>query len=939
MMSEMRQAPPGISGDSDDAVYTVHGLQPGTTYNITAAHPRYTFTGSPTLTTPDWNPPGVLPSTDPELDGDPEPLTELDVETDLEATYTPGTATVTFHNQNWNPSVDPPAYQPAGSTTFFHYVKTAYTGDKLFESFFIPQGPFTAWRQSGEDFFRAEVGDGQNFERTIKFFGPSPTPSDPDPDPVAVVKFEVISNDDPTFYVPNTTINFADGPSVVTGSSATEPHIDNAYSGPTEVISATATDWLFIADRIRFGDDDADATVTVFMERAMDITANVTDATSGDLIEDLSIKVRDRFGDPVTTMIFDEEEEVYRIPAPQPRSQAFYVDIASPGYHPFRQRVTAADDTQAPESHVVIEVMAPLVRLPKPTIQSKSLNRYGLFLPGIEKSGDQDLFNDEDAGAQAALTADWEIMATAADPYDINLVEFDAPNGDPGPLQATNVTDSIVEVWLVDNRSFNGDPFVVPSSPHVPLSESPAILHEWIKNLIENLDAAEPFGAGNVPNPNPNHIPNVYYQRLQNLNETGSATFGTGILLPDLPPGEFDPVFVVISQRGAITVDRTFSFDPEGPLNGVRLPPWLAFAADSMGLIAATQSGIEEVGNYIPIGRLGALPEFTATIMQDPENLGYLLYNYAIGVEVNEGMLNAAGGFLGYGPGTIGLKFNAEASTKVLGKMGSVDLNVSGTITSDEIDASDYFPKSLLGLPLENPSVTPAGSMSTTAKEFITDNNNNPLQSQIRHVVNGSALASVRANLNPITRKIPYAGPVLYALDKTGLMNIHGTITGALSLESQTNWNTLRPRDQESVVGGGSLDHTRRRHFLGGNEDISVSPPAFENKFELGFNFGVGLQITIQDLLDAHGKIAIQGEEKNIPGLGPVPVATIVINTQADWPPIESIQGAINLNINATVNLILTELEVGWDWDAITFSHEFGTHNLFQLIPLGITVS
>ena len=952
-MAEMSQAPEGILGESDDAVYMVHGLQPATTYNITAEHPRYTLTGAPNLTTPDWNPPGVLPSTDPELDGDLEPLTLLDVETDFEAMYVPGGATVTFFNEVFNSSLDPPAYQPAGETSIFRYVKTEYTGDNLFlSSSIIPQGPFTAWMQVGDDFFRADVAVDEDFERTIKFGGPAATPSDPAPDPVAVVKFEVISNDDPTFYVPNTTINFANGPSVVTGASTTVPHIDNAYSGATDSIGATATNWLFVADRIRFGDDDADVTVTIFMERAMDMKANVTDATSGDFIEGVSIKVRNRFGDLVTNMIYDEGEEIYRIPAPQPRSQAFYVDIASPGYFPFRQRVTAGDDIQATasskgdpriaqETEIVIEVEAPLMRLPKPMVQSKSLNRFGLFLPGIEKSGDQDLFNGEDPTAQAALTADWEVMAQAADPYDINLLDFDAPNGAPGSLQATMVTDPIVEVWLVDNRSFNGNPYndTVPASTHVPLNDSPAILHEWIGNLIETLDGKEPFDQSNNPNLNPNRIPNVYYQRLQNLNETGSATFGGGVSLAGLPPGEFDPVFVIISQRGAITVDRTFSFDPEDPLNGVRLPPWLAFATESMGVIAATQTGIEEVGNYIPIGRFEALPQFTATIMQDPENAGYLLYNYAIGVNVNEGMLNAASGFLGYGPGVIGLQFNAEASVKVIGKMGTVDLNVSGNITSDEIDASDYFPKSLFGLPLEEPSVKPAGSVSTTAREFITANFGNPLQSQIRHVVNGSAIAKVKANLSPITRKIPYAGPVLYALDKTGVMSISATLDGALSLESQTNWNTLRPREQESVIVGQSLNHTRRRHFLGGNEDIDVSPPAFENRFEVGFNFKVGLLITIEDLLDAQGKISIQGEEKDIPGLGPVPVATILINTQADWPPIESIQGAINLSINATVNLILTELELGWDWDAITFSHEFGTQSSFQLIPLGITVT
>ena len=85
----------------------------------------------------------MLPSTDPELDGDLEPLTLLDVETDFEAMYVPGGATVTFFNEVFNSSLDPPAYQPAGETSIFRYVKTEYTGDNLFlSSSIIPQGPF-----------------------------------------------------------------------------------------------------------------------------------------------------------------------------------------------------------------------------------------------------------------------------------------------------------------------------------------------------------------------------------------------------------------------------------------------------------------------------------------------------------------------------------------------------------------------------------------------------------------------------------------------------------------------------------------------------------------------------------------------------------------------------------------------------------------------------
>ena len=429
---EMSPAPPSILGESDNAVYLAHGLAPGTTYNITGEHVRHTFTGAPSITTPDWMPPGVLPTSMPEPDFF-EPFKPIEVVDDLQAVYNDTSASITWTNRSYVDTEEFTGYQEATETSNITYIKTAYTGEKLFnDGNKLPVTAFTGWRKIGDDFFIAEVGEGEAFGRTIDFGGPSPTPSDGPPDPAVTAKIEVISNDDPTFFIPAVTVNFTDLKQILTADQSA-PFIVEDFLGSSVVTDAVKEGWVSGADHIRFGDDDADITIIVFMERAMLVKANVTDAdNNGAILSSASVKVRNRFGEPITNMIQDQGSGQYAMPGPISRSQALYVDVNVPGYFPFRTRVTAADEDPpsaatiagagSPEggTTLIITVDAALTALPKPTIDTRSFNRFGAFLTGISRTGNETLFEEDAAAvaAVAALTADWMLAATAHAPYD-----------------------------------------------------------------------------------------------------------------------------------------------------------------------------------------------------------------------------------------------------------------------------------------------------------------------------------------------------------------------------------------------------------------------------------------------------------------------------------------------------------------------------------------
>ena len=936
-------------GQEPDIAYQISNVVAGS-HTLSLAHTRFTFSQDGNalpidIDIPAWNGPGELPALDPGGSSYIEPLTSVEIDPDIRATYTPSNTVVMLRRffVNPNPGPEDPEYDEAASlldasgttngiTPVAIAVEPDYTDNKIFlhnvssSQGVWPVGSFSFWMGGDVEGTVTWAKVSGSTTVSVHYGGTLNSFTDSQPFNTVTVHFRSVNSDDPNTEITGTNFTLdIDGTPTVFST----PHTQANLKGSIGTSNISHPDnWIHEGGPTRLTNlSGPEFTRTFLMRRSFDLDGTVQEG--GSPIEGATVEVKGRFNNTLKEFRTGSDGTFAQTMA----SEIIFVDITAPGYLPWRERYNPAVLTGDPPT---LTISANLIPIDPPAFGTITLDRFGLFLPGVNKSGDQDAFDGFNASGPLTLTV--EVIATPQNlPISYDLLPFDSANGTENDSQTVELPDAISEIWIIDPRKFpvnsqqdpplTGNPFSenpVPISP--PLSGRPEDSLEWLQEIESGV------------------IPNVFFKKITNftLNED-EATAVVTIPLWELPPGDFDPVFAAVTRQSAITIKADFQYpDPVEThrLTGARMPPWMAFVADIIGTVSGvirTNNAIADFQNpelvgqpldlssFIPEGRFKPLPEFTADIELDEDNDGFLLYDYNIAVNVNEGMETPASGMMGLSPGILGLNLMASAGVVVSGHEKSVALTVQGTATTKEdIDLEEYLPKKLLGLKIEDSRLRPAITLRTSATRFLDDNNK--LEAQLRHQVIGAIQVGLKVNLQPITSKIPYAGPVLLALDKAKKFQILGTLDGAISLDSQTTWSTVRPRvfESESVT----TDHRLRRHFMGGDEAISIpagEQPENSNRFELGFNFGVGIEIKTKSALGASGRIALQGEEKVIPGFeDPLPVATVVLSDEADWPYLKRIQGAINLSIEARLDLGITELKKGWDWDLITFDHNFG---------------
>ena len=926
-------------GQDPDIAYQISNVVAGT-HSLSLTHSRFTFEHDGNALPIDivlhaWKGPGELPTLDPADSSFVEPLTTVIINPDVFGTYTPSNTVIMVRRFDVDPNPGPedPEYIESsviGDAAFTTIaVQPSYADGKIFvfESIW-PVGSFSFW--IGRDFDGSVTWfeGSTNGSKTISlhYGGSSNSFTDPQPFNTVRAHYKSINFDDPATEITGTAFTLdIDGTPTVFSTPHTQSNIKGSF-GFSNVTHPS--NWIINSSETRLTNlSGPEFTVTILMKRSFDIAGTVK--TGVFPIEGATVEIKGRFNNTLKEFTTGSDGTFAQTMA----SEIIFVDITAPGYLPWRERYNPAVLTGDPPT---LTISANLIPIDPPAFGTITLDRFGLFLPGVNKSGDQDAFYGFNASGPLTLTV--EAIATPQNlPISYDLLPFDSANGEAGDSQSVELPDAISEIWIIDPRKFPVNPEQVPPLTGNPFNETPVPISPPSSGRPEDsLKWLQEIESG--------VIPNVFFQKVTDFTLNGDeATAVATIPLWELPPGDFDPIFVAVTRQGAITIKSDFQYpDPVEThrLEGARMPPWLAFVADTLGTVAGvirTNNAIADIQNpnlvgqpldlssFIPEGRFKPLPEFTADIGLDEDNDGFLLYDYNIAVNVNEGMETPASGMLGLSPGILGLNLLASAGVAVSGHEKSVSLTVQGTATTKEdIDLEEYLPKKLFGFQPEETHLKPAITLRTAATSFLDDNNK--LEAQLRHQVIGAMQTGLKFNLQPITSKIPYVGPVLLSLDKAKKFQILGTLDGAISLDSQTTWSTVRPRifEAESIT----TDHRFRRHFMGGDENISIpagEQPQNSNRFELGFNFGAGIEIKTKSALGATGRIALQGEEKVIPGFeDPLPVATVVFNDEADWPYLTRIQGAINLSLEARLDLGITELKKGWDWDLITFEHNFG---------------
>jgi len=130
----------------------------------------------------------------------------------------------------------------------------------------------------------------------------------------------------------------------------------------------------------------------------------------------------------------------------------YFIEFEAPGYEPFRKRLDPADAVDDPNSteHALLAYILTgdkaikLKPLAKPQILKDTLemDRFGAFIPGVRKAGNQQTFNAlSNAEVEARLTMNWALQAKLGQStYTVTLPKYDTADG-PGGTEDITLND------------------------------------------------------------------------------------------------------------------------------------------------------------------------------------------------------------------------------------------------------------------------------------------------------------------------------------------------------------------------------------------------------------------------------------------------------------------------------------------------------------------
>lgn len=934
--SEPRSTPL-IASDLSNSGNTVYLFEnvPAGTYTVRFEHPRFTFkerfesNATLTLTIPPWAAPGMPPPVNPFDDNYVQPLLAKTLPV-VEATYIPNTTQLSVRGLVWNDTDEvyeesilfPEAYGP---------FKTGYAGDTIFsQSGLYPEAPFSmwlVWNGVGRRIDIATSGTQQTVE--VHFGGPDADSPIELPLPGYDLTIDAVSADDTTSRVPDVQVlfNTSTGPQTINAAGQTIAGFTGAISGaipshPFWTRTGTLQEWINpIIPHVK---------LTYLMSRGVQIRGVVRSDSDDSPIPGARVLVLNRHGRPVdelgTEMPTSANGQFAFSDTPVPAAPHF-VQITQPGFVPWRKRFAPADFIEDPEipGSSFIHVDARLVPISGPEIGEVSMNRTGLFLPGITRAGNEALFSQDVANDALTMTWTSEIIPQV---ISYEMQDFDLENGSPGPVRQFNVEDPVAEVWMIDPRVYFGPPQFGVSTPlALPPSDTPhALLIQWLAELRMGVSSNSLDGGP---------LTRVFHQVIPNRSQTVESAFNVSgqIHVGKLPPGDFKPLFFAISRSGAVSIRNDFS-TPETPpqLEGLNLPPWIAAATDMISGAAniAATSGIDPTTNqlerWMPRGRLTALPKFTSTIS---ETNGHIGYSYLLDVKWKEGMDTPRSGFLALAPSVLGLEFNGRVGFGLAPSNSLLYLRMNADVKG-RTNRGSALPK---GLPEGSLSEITLNIAASTVASAVLDPED-PRGFELMQSVGGGVETRVDANLKSLTSKLPHVGPVLAALDRARALQIYGTVVGGIGMVSTARVSTVYPPPRPATSVPGQLDQVYRRDFLGGNEAFSNPILVGDRSLDLCVRFGGGLTLRAGEggRAGASGLFLIQGNQCN----AGFPALSITPNIHGDWPFLSRVKGSLDFELEAFLDVWVSRFRKKWTWPLITIDHQFGTEPTFTLQPLQI---
>ena len=341
----------------------------------------------------------------------------------------------------------------------------------------------------------------------------------------------------------------------------------------------------------------------------------------------------------------------------------------------------------------------------------------------------------------------------------------------------------------------------------------------------------------------------------------------------------------------------------------------------------------------MPDGKLSALPSLSGGISEED---GYLTYTYGLGVAWEEGADAPSKGGLSIGPGLLGMQFESEAKIEFNGQSQTLSFEVGGSIGKEDIDLEDYAPAFLKKIGIEGSLNKVFGNASTRRSTALAGGL--WAEREVCTSVGAGLDLTLRYNLEGMTGKLPYVGPLLMLADKTGALKLYGRLDAGGNIQNTSTWRTLEPGRAAEVgepdplvtrpilARADDLQLTPNRHCFGGQENNSG---AYANEFKLGVSFGAGFEGSgLGDHLNVHAGIEITGNEDDL--VAGQPSLVITPNTFGDWPPIKRVQGDVNAFIRAKLDAYITEIEKDWTINLARIDHQFTTESLLTMADLTV---
>jgi len=619
------------------------------------------------------------------------------------------------------------------------------------------------------------------------------------------------------------------------------------------------------------------------------------------------------------------------------RGDPVLLEIVERGYKPFRKLFVPADAEDDLDNLTLA-----LDLLPSPRIPSATLNRFGLFIPGVTKSGD---FTDyRENASRPVLTGTWKVEAEASP---LNYTVNEPSEGQVSPRNVT-VPDEIQELWLVDRRAFleQGDP-----TPNIFLgvrTNSFRDVEALLSSILSAKKEDKPF--------------KVSYQRIQAGQAAADHLYSGEFYIPNLPAGRFEPFIVAVTRRGAVGVLPYAYPADRPPLEGWKPPGWIdSGILNAIGTInnfnirnLQTRSSLE---TFFPKGKLLPLPEFSGKISlappkegdePDPKKENFINYEFSISVKSTVGIETPkTGSVLSLGAGTIGAEAGGSFTLAASGKDQKIDISYAGFLNNE------YATTNLLNKPAMGKSLlSKLGEVKLKAEgkdtmTFTTTVNDLGERQTFTHSHLGFYESQIAFDLaeKAVVIAIPYAGLIFLTLDSLDLslpFKVTLTFRFGAGADHQYSWQSVQPRPLNLIT---TVLGPPRLNFLGSEltqvaaEALNPGPGwsviAPTERTDLLFMAGVDLKASLGSDSDfGVGGYLSGGLELGAPTQGGDRGVRVKLNPEGEGAPFLEIVGSITGGIEWKVNLLGLQYGASHRWDLLPFQWQFGTEPFHSIYPM-----